>query len=149
MKKKNAYLKCALTAVVLLLCFIWGNSLLSGAESGKISGGLLNWLRETFPFLAPMREVVLRKLGHLSEFAALGFCLSWFFCRIGAPGIHRVTMPLLAGFIAANIDETIQYFRPGRGSSVIDVWIDMGGVCTGICLWLLLHKIIQQKGKRK
>ena len=30
-----------LAAVLLVLCFIWGNSLLPGTESGKISGGLL------------------------------------------------------------------------------------------------------------
>lgn len=149
MKTERKNKNCALAAVLILLCFIWGNSLLSGEESGQISGGLLAWLKETFRFLSWLPEVLLRKMGHLSEFAALGFCLSWLSGNLGAAGFHRVSMPLLAGMTAANIDETIQYFRPNRGPSVIDVWIDVGGVCAGICLWLLLQKMIQWKEKRK
>lgn len=137
----------AFAIVIFLLCFIWGNSLLPGAESGQISGGLLAWLKENFRFLSGLPEVALRKIGHLSEFAALGVCLSPLFCSAGAAGFHRVTMPLFVGMSVANVDETIQYFRPGRGSSVIDVWIDVGGVCIGICLWLILHKMIKQKGE--
>ncbi len=148
-KAKNIYLRCALAAVILLLCFIWGNSLLPGEESGQISGGLLAWLRGHFRLFAGLPEVVLRKIGHVSEFAALGLCLGWLFFNAGSVGVHRLTMPLLAGMAAANIDETIQYFRPDRGPSVIDVWIDVGGVCIGLCLWLLLRKIIKWKGKRK
>lgn len=149
MKAKKTCLKFAIAAVAVLLCFIWGNSLLSGAQSGQISGGLLAWLRAHFRVFAALPEVVLRKIGHVTEFAALGFCLGWLFFRAGSVGVHRLTMPLLVGLTAANIDETIQYFRPGRGPSVIDVWIDVGGVCAGICLWLLLRKMIQWKGKRK
>lgn len=135
--KAKKYL--VLAAVLLVLCFIWGNSFLSGTESGKISGGLLAWLKETFPFLKGLTGHLIRKLGHFSEFTALGFFLSWLLRMENQQGIHRVTFPMFLGLAAANVDETIQVFRPGRGPSVIDVWIDFGGVCTGIALFFLLH----------
>lgn len=133
--RKLHYWLCAI--IVLLLAFIWGNSTLSGEESGAISGGLLDWLTAHVPFLKDMPELVLRKLGHLSEFAALGFFLGLYFRK--QQGYHRITMPLLLGFAAANVDELIQVFSPERGPSVVDVWIDMGGLCAGLLvLWLLL-----------
>ena len=142
--------RLVLAAVLLVLCFIWGNSLLPGVESDKISGGLLTWLKETFPFLAGMTGHLIRKLGHFSEFTALGFLLSWLFRIENQTGIHRVTFPMFLGLLAANTDETIQFFRPGRGPSVIDVWIDFGGVCTGIALFFLLHRLhTNLKGKSK
>lgn len=135
--KAKKYL--VLAAVLLVLCFIWGNSFLSGTESGKISSGLLVWLKETVPFLKGLTGHLIRKLGHFSEFTALGFFLSWLLRMENQQGIHRVTFPMFLGLAAANVDETIQVFRPGRGPSVIDVWIDFGGVCTGISLFFLLH----------
>ena len=136
--------------VAALLCFIWGNSMLPGQESGQISGGLLQWLRQTFPFLRGMPELLLRKLGHFLEFAALGFFLCWLLRLGGQVGIHRVSAPMFLGMLAANIDETIQYFRPGRGPSVIDVWIDTAGVVAGIAAFFLLRRVhtLIQKGKR-
>ena len=79
-----------LAAVLLVLCFIWGNSLLPGTESGKISGGLLAWLKETVPFLKGLTGHLIRKLGHFSEFTALGFFLSWLLRMENQQGIHRV-----------------------------------------------------------
>ena len=87
-----------LAAVLLVLCFIWGNSLLPGTESGKISGGLLAWLKETFPFLKGLTSHLIRKLGHFSEFTALGFFLSWLLRMENQQGIHRVTFPMFLGF---------------------------------------------------
>lgn len=146
-KRKKTFLLAALTLGVL--CFIWGNSMLPGEESGAISGGLLAWLVRTFPFLKWMPELLLRKLGHFSEFAALGFLLAWFFLLWGQRGIHRGTMPLLFVLLTALTDETIQSFSLGRSPSVIDVWIDVAGGCTGIALLLLGAKIHTWIQKRK
>lgn len=147
-KSRRVLCSCAVAGV---LCFIWGNSLLSGQTSGEISGGLLRWLAGVFPLLEGMPERLLRKLGHFSEFAALGFFLCWLLRLGGQRGIHRITSPMFLGLLAANIDETIQVFRPGRGPSVIDVWIDAAGVGAGIAVFFLLHRIRTQirKGKSK
>ena len=56
MRKRTAtYLLAALACVVL--CFIWGNSMLTGEESGAVSGGLRAWLISTFPCLNWLPEL--------------------------------------------------------------------------------------------
>lgn len=147
-KRKGQFLLAVL--ICLVLCFIWGNSMLTGEESGAISGGLLSWLIETFPFLKWLPELLLRKFGHFSEFALLGFLMAWFFLLQGQRGFHRLTVPLLFGMTVALTDETIQSFSSGRSPSVMDVWIDVAGVCAGIALlcggFCLYHLIQNRKG---
>lgn len=145
--RKKIILYSALIAANL--CFIWGNSLLPGEESGQISGGLLLWLKEMFPFLMGMGEFLLRKLGHFSEFACLGFLLANLFLLLHERGLHRISSPLLCGMMAAAADETIQVFVPDRGPSVIDVWIDTSGVFTGIVLLLIGAALMKMKMERK
>ena len=70
------YFIILILAIAAALCFIWGNSALTGEESGQISGGLLQWLTSVFPFLQNLPEVILRKAAHFSEYAVLGFLLS-------------------------------------------------------------------------
>ena len=56
---------------------------------------------------------------------------------------------ILLGTLAACVDETIQRFVPGRESSLIDVWIDIGGVCAGILLLRLGYRCIRRRKERK
>lgn len=143
MKKRKAVL---LLLIVLTLCLIWGNSLLSGQTSGQISGGLFQKLMALFPRLSWLTEHRLRKLGHFTEYAVLGLLLTWFLILKGQRGGYRVAMPLLFGTLTANLDEAIQTISPQRGPSVLDVWLDVGGVCTGIGVLLLFRWIITRKG---
>lgn len=142
MKSKKSRLILWGVLLAANLAFIWGNSALPGNVSGNISGGLLSALIRVFPFLGSMKELVLRKLGHFSEFACLGLVLSWGAVLLGQRSFHRFTLPLLAGVLTACVDETIQIFTPGRGSSLLDVWIDVFGVCVGILLFQLGKMII-------
>lgn len=122
--------KTVLTVLILcMLAFIWGNSMKTAEQSSAISGGLLL----QFPILQLLGERVVRKLGHFSEFTALGILLCLRFRLNGSP----LTLPLVCGMLAAMADETIQLFIPGRSSEVTDVWIDTGGVCFGMVLALL------------
>lgn len=132
------------TLLALNLLFIWGNSLLTGEVSGQISGSLLSWLLACFGNLVLFGELLLRKLGHFTEFACLGALLTWLFRLLEQKGIHRFSMPLLCGLLAACLDETIQVFTPDRGPSVIDVWIDTAGVCAGIFLCAAGYTLIQK-----
>lgn len=146
-KRTGIFVLVVLACVVL--CFIWGNSMLSGEESGAISGGLLSWLVHTFPFLKWLPEYALRKLGHFSEFGLMGFLLTWCFLLQGQRGIHRASMPLLFAVLIAVADETIQTFSLGRSPSVIDVWVDVSGACAGIALLLVCAKLYTWIHKRK
>lgn len=138
-----------LLAILLVLCFAWGNSMLSGETSKSMSGGMRELLVSIFPFLERMPEYALRKITHFAEFGVLGFLLAWYTVWRGKTGFARFSAPFSLAMLAALIDETIQIFRPDRLSSVVDVWIDTAGACTGILLLLLGYTVctrIRKKG---
>jgi len=132
--------KRVLTILILLnLALIWGNSLLPGASSDAVSGGVLALLGKFLPFLlTEAGPVFLRKAAHFCEFALLGLL----YC-----GRHRLskgeTPPHLMGFglAVACIDETIQIFTPARASSLIDVWIDTSGFALGLVVIFTAYTI--------
>lgn len=123
------------------LAFIWGNSCLSGAESGAVSGWASRFLAEILGTWAPQGEHILRKAAHFTEFALLGGLFAW---NARLWGKQSLSLPLLGGLLAAMVDETLQLFSPGRASMVTDVWIDFAGVATGA---LLLHLIRRGQAK--
>ncbi|MDD7673952.1 MAG: VanZ family protein [Oscillospiraceae bacterium] len=144
MKKRKA-LCCALIALNLAL--IWGNSTLPGGVSMELSDGFLALLSQGLPALAVIGSTLIRKLAHFSEFACLGLLLGWLLSPEG--GFRGFAAPALLGTLAACVDETIQRFVPGRESSLIDVWIDIFGVCAGILLLRLGYRCIRRRKERK
>lgn len=138
-KRRRVYL----VLTIAMLCFIWGNSSMSGTASGALSGRFLKYLA---PLLAPFgskAEFVLRKLAHFSEFTLLGFLLSGL-TQPETPTPWR-TRPFFLGLAAACIDETIQIYSPGRGSSLLDVWIDFSGITLGVLVSLAVYGLISKK----
>ena len=124
--------------IVLILCFIWGNSLLPGEISGKISDWVKELLAALFPGDVPGVTTgggLLRKIAHFTEFAALGASLTWRFGMLE----KRKSNALAFGALAACVDETIQLFVPDRGPAIRDVMIDTCGVAAGMGLILLVH----------
>jgi VanZ family protein len=157
MTKKQMGLVGNMLAILLILCFIFGNSLLSGEESGEMSASVLDVLH---PVIRPAAELfsrdpvtedqlhhLVRKLAHFTEFAALGLCsalLLWQCCRtLRTPYFGYL---LFFTLMTAVCDEFLQSFT-GRGPSVRDVLIDFSGAFTGILLlWLITE--LTQKDKR-
>ncbi len=144
MKKRKAWC-CVLIALNLAL--IWGNSTLPGGVSMELSDGFLALLSQGLPALAVIGSILIRKLAHFSEFACLGLLLGWLLSPEG--GFRGFAAPALLGTLAACVDETIQRFVPGRESSLIDVWIDIFGVCAGILLLRLGYCCIRRRKERK
>lgn len=138
---KNHRFRVYAWLIFAMLLFIWGNSMLPGELSGELSGGLMEYVGKLFAVFGAAGEFVLRKLAHFSEYTALGFFLGGLFTAQGQKSIHRITMPMCCGLFTACVDETIQIFSEGRGSSLIDVWIDFSGVCFGLLLHELLHRL--------
>lgn len=132
---------------LLTLLFIWGNSVLPSGESSRMSGyvtKLLTPLLEVFTGRGNVTEHIVRKLAHFTEYAFFGLWLA-----LWAEADERKALwPLLAGFITAFLDETIQIFT-GRGPSVKDVWIDVFGITAGIGLIHLILKISGYYKNRK
>lgn len=135
---------CAL--LLLTVCTIWGNSLLSGDTSGSISGGLSAWLGKIFPIFSPDSpngHYLLRKCAHFSIFCLLGMELSWFFGMVRKNGVILCCMAVSAAVAA--IDETIQRFVPDRYGCFSDVMIDFSGASFGIAFLFLGYAIMQRK----
>lgn len=143
MKKK----KMICTALIILnLAFIWGNSLMSGEDSGNMSGGILVWINSFLDLegaAAEMLHHLIRKAAHFTEFACLGTLLTWHCLLSGEK--HTAIFPALLGMAAAVVDESIQLFTPDRGPSLTDVWIDTSGVVTGMMLLLLGYHLMKKK----
>lgn len=138
---------CALALlIVLTLLFIWGNSMQSGDVSGSMSGGVKAWLESALGF--PVNEFLLRKAAHFSEYALLGAECAFLLRALCAAHGSRLLLLPCAGFFAAAIDETIQIFS-GRGSSLLDVWLDFSGFLTGFFAIYILFCLLSRGNKKK
>ena len=132
--------------LVLILAFIWGNSLMPG----EISLVFSQWVKDLLARLLSGDGTVtggghglLRKVAHFTEFAALGICLAWRNAMLK----KKLEGTILAGAAAAAVDETIQRFVPGRNASVLNVLLDCGGVLTGMLLLSFGHTLLK-RGKQ-
>lgn len=135
MMRNNRRLILCRVLLVLNLALIWGNSLLSGAESGQMSGGIMEFVMELLRIpteFADTMHLVIRKLAHLSEFACLAALISWNLGMVKEKRVHQILLTVLLAMAAALMDETIQLFTPDRGPSLVDVWIDTLGAVLGM-----------------
>lgn len=141
--KKRLWLCRGLIAACL--AFIWGNSMIPGSASQALSDGLkqLLGLSLSAGVMAGGRDLV-RKLAHLTEYAALGWLLGW---HGGMTGKKR-RFSLLAGCLCAVADETIQIITPNRGPGLGDVLLDSFGVFLGITALHLGHTLYTSLRKK-
>ena len=142
MKRTLPRLLLCIGMTVAVLAFIWGNSLLPGEDSGELSGFVGTLLQKILPFLRLDTGTgmhLLRKAAHFTEFAALGWCFTWFYGMLVKRQLTGMLLPFFSGFAAAAIDETIQRFSPDRGPSIKDVALDTTGVLAGVLLLTLIH----------
>lgn len=139
-------MRLCVALLILNLAVIWGSSLVPGEISGAFSRWVRDLLAAVFGLGSGDPEAghgLLRKLGHLTEFACLGTCLGWLLSMLG----KNIWLSLPCGFPVACLDETIQCFIPDRGPSFWDVCIDTAGLLLGLLL-LLAGCAIYQKNKK-
>ena len=130
--------------IFLLLCFIWGNSLLPASMSRAFS----DWVQAVLSMLfsggsagAGQGSGLLRKIAHFTEFAALGALLGWLFGMLR----KKNYVPFFWGVAAACVDETIQLFVPERGPGLLDVLLDSSGVLAGLMLLYFGHHMMRKR----
>lgn len=139
----------SLVLVLLSLAFIWGNSLLPRTESAEMSGSLTALLERIFGPAANFERLHhhVRKLAHMTEYAVLALCLGWSLFLWQKPVRDLWPLHPLLGLFTACVDETIQLFSQGRGSSLLDVWIDMAGFTLAFLLWRLLSASARRRDR--
>lgn len=139
-------------ALILMVFFIWGNSILNAYVSNAMSKTTLTAI-ESIQAAAQHNNVsysessgtvfwlsnhILRKIAHFTEYLFLGSILCGGYSRILREYWHLLW---LWGLVIPVIDEGIQCFSKGRTPLVTDVWIDFAGVASGIFLTVIFHRI--------
>lgn len=131
-----------LTLLVILIIFAF--SFQSGDESTNQSGWVVQIVINIFTFLHipttgyPLAFFV-RKVAHFSEYFVLGLTIHATKKELGFPKLRTFI------FIIPIIDESIQYFIPGRVSSPIDMSIDACGLLTGM---LIIQFLIDLRSRK-
>lgn len=146
MIRTDKRLRLCAVLLVLILAFIWGNSLMPGVISQSISNFVQDLLMDSQLDINgnPQGNGILRKFAHFTEFAALGMVLGWLFGMLGQGKVK----PFLCGAAAACIDETIQTFVPERAPGLRDVCIDSCGVLTGLALLYLGYTYLKKRSTK-
>ena len=147
--------------IILMLVFIWGNSMLPGEISGRISDTVMDWMNRAAATLGLGEDYftimvdqdddgdldpssyIVRKIAHVTEFALLG-ALLWL--RLESTGRKRAITALVVSAAAAGVDELIQLFFD-RGSQFRDVVIDSGGAVLGISLAVLISALWKKRNE--
>lgn len=96
----------------------------------------------------------LRKLAHMSEYAALALLLVWHlgcYQRLSQQGKLTVRLLLAWGIAVfyASTDELHQRFVSGRSGQLTDVCIDAAGAFAGLLLFWLAAKLVHRVQNNK
>ncbi len=131
---------------LLLLCFMWGQSMMPRDVSASESRALMEFIKPIFDPSDQLEEEVfhhfLRKTGHFCEYTAFAFCMSGFFRNLkGKRKLHFSVCAFLSSVAAAAVDETIQIFSLDRGPQFSDVLLDSCGALCGLLIFLLLAHV--------
>lgn len=88
-------------------------------------------------------NILVRKLGHFTEYAALGFFMLGFLSnvnRLSTNTFNLLLVSLFFSFLYAVSDEFHQTFIPNRSGNITDVFIDTSGAFFGIVISLIILK---------
>lgn len=136
-------------AALIMVCIIWGNSLVPGTGSGNLSlivmeavRGFLGALGLPFEWVT---NFVVRKCAHFTEYMILGIIVTHAFDIEGRHKPLALLSTVVFLVLVSSIDETIQLFVPGRSGMVRDVLIDCSGAATGVVLRYLIRAGLKRR----
>lgn len=128
---------------ILWMCviFVFSTSLFGGENTGSI----FKWLVSSIFPAMPLPDIeyahnVVRKAGHLTEYAVLALLWRRGFVREGFSGAKAVVVALVISACYAVTDEFHQSFVPNRTASALDVLIDASGAVLGQAVYALGQK---------
>ena len=148
--KKQRIILAVLAAVTLLITlFIWSNSLKDSKRSTSASDTVIDLIQPVLDSIckdAKQQSFFVRKLAHVSEFAALGIAVAFLHRKYTQYTLHKSFYGFadFYGLAAAVTDEFIQSFSD-RSDSVRDVLIDFSGYMIGALLVTCIFLIIDKK----
>lgn len=152
MKKKNVVIWILLATVIALVLFIFMNSLKNKEASKQDSDLIVNIIapviEKILGYVPENIGFVIRKLAHFTEFCFLGIAASALANNLSKKTNSGVYGYALFGvLIVAVADEFIQSFSD-RGSTVSDVFIDLGGALFGFLI-CFIAVVLRSQSKNK
>lgn len=140
MKKKTVLRLMILALIIIWMLIVFRFSNQNGEASSSLS-------REIASHIVPEEKVdivepYIRKIAHLSEYAAGGMLFLALFFTYPITDHRRMLASVLMGIEYASFDEIHQLFIAGRAGKITDVLIDTIGVCLGVCILMLIYKVI-------
>ena len=148
---KNTIRVLILAMVAITLTAIFGFSEQQGPDSRALSRGVARKIIDVLPVLKDKPEqekyilvlksqAVIRKTGHITEYAILGMTLTAFLCTFKIKKRNITYTVIILGMIYAITDEIHQIFTPDRTPLVKDVIIDTIGVAIGVMIIMVIAK---------
>lgn len=136
-------------AALLMICLIWGNSLVPGSGSGSLSLTVMEAVHALLGSLglpyAWVTNFVIRKCAHFTEYMILGIIVTHALDPDGVRSVNVLLPTAVVLLLVPSIDETIQLFVPGRAGMVTDVLLDCCGAATGVLLRYVLRLRMMRK----
>lgn len=151
--KRNGYtFRTVMTILsIAFVCFIWGNSLVPGKESGALSLSIRDFVNNILRNIGINAEVtnyMVRKAAHFTEHMFFGACLLVTLRSYTKDIIRYLSNILFIGLLVPVIDEFIQLFIDGRGGEIKDVIIDFSGILTGIIIASIIVRLVDRNRMR-
>jgi len=128
----------------MIIIFSASTDVMSSQHTSRIIGPILRWMFPTISEETVSRvQLVIRKCGHLSEYAVL----AWLLWRAWRKPVRNDFRPwswkeagaaLLIAVAYSASDEIHQLFVPSRQGQVLDVLIDTSGAVAGLLgVWVI------------
>ena len=148
-KKQRTILSVLAAVTVLITLFIWSNSLKDSKHSTSASDTVIDLMQPVLGSICKDTEkqsFFVRKLAHVSEFAALGISVAFLHRKYTQYTLHESFYGFAAfyGLATAVTDEFIQSFSD-RSDSVRDVLIDFSGYLIGALIVTGIFIIIDRQ----
>lgn len=156
-EKKKIILRVVLTSLtVILICWIFSNSMQNAEDSSSKSAAVREFLQNFIDMLFPggnisVSEHFVRKAAHFSEYALLGAMLLFTY-RSYTVKRFWFLIPALIAALVPFLDEGLQFFFDGRTPKFTDVCIDLAGTAVGMLFaWAVFYVVnaIARKRKRR
>lgn len=87
-------------------------------------------------------DSIIRKVAHFTLYAIGGFFCLLYINIYEIDDKKKIGYSVITCFVYSVSDEIHQIFVPGRAGMITDVIIDTMGVVTGVCICLLIIKVI-------
>lgn len=145
--KKRIYTVSTILWMIVIFVFSAKTSQESGEQSQGLSEMILRFfINNPSENVINTFETIIRKIGHLSEYAILGILA---YNTLSAYNVKTKKLMILISFcfLYAVSDEIHQIFVPGRAGRWYDVLIDTIGAYLGYIICILFSKIKLKLGK--